>query len=88
MVKMTHAAAWCVAAAGGVGVLMLIWKDLAEERQWNRFVEENNCKVIERLAGSVDLGITAAAKERTNTVVLNTPSTIAYLCDDGITYWR
>lgn len=88
MTKMNRWAVWIVAGAGTISIAALIWKDLVEEKKWERFVQENNCRIVERLVGSTDLGITAAAKARTDTVVLNTPSTIAYLCEDGITYWR
>lgn len=76
--------------AGGSVVLLLalIWYAFSEERKWREFAAENNCKIVEQLAGSTDLGLSPAAAERMNTVVLVSPSTTAYLCDDGVTYWR
>jgi hypothetical protein len=55
-----------------------------ENTSWNEFAAEHDCKIVERKASTASYGIGTSGNYQT---IVN-PSQVAFLCDDGITYWR
>jgi hypothetical protein len=69
-------------------VTLQIWVGQKEAEQWAAFAEEHHCKVTEKRTpnSSTMTGITSGGNVAFGTITSN-PQT-AYLCDDGVTYWR
>lgn len=69
-----------------------IWADLEEQREWDAFAADHQCKVVGRMSGStqtdIGYGVTANGQFGTVVTTTSTPSKTGYLCDDGVTYWR
>lgn len=63
-----------------------------EQKQWDAFAVEHRCKVVEHRKG--DVLFTTATTINPNGGVSVTPVTTvtpdkrAFLCDDGVIYWR
>ena len=63
-----------------------------EQKRWDAFALEHKCKLIEKRKG--DVLVTTATTVNPNGGVSVTPMTTAtpdksaFLCDDGVTYWR
>ena len=53
-------------------VLLIGWAAVVEERKWREFAAEHNCRVVGKRQSEATTGYTQTA----------------YLCDDGVTYWR
>lgn len=59
-----------------------------EYEQWSDFAKEHHCKLTQVDNGEVNTGFGITANGNLATVVTTSPRKKAYLCDDGITYWR
>lgn len=64
----------------------------AEQAKWNAFAIAHNCEVVGKKKGNVQTTVMPMTGGNNNGGVgigiSTTPDTTAYLCDDGITYWR
>lgn len=59
-----------------------------EHKQWSDFAKEHHCKLTQVANGEVNTGFGITTNGNLATVVTTSPRRKAYLCDDGITYWR
>lgn len=63
---------------------------IQEQKEWEDFAVERNCKVTDKVQSSVVI-TTAPIVNGSGGVAVGTsvvPGKTAYLCDDGVTYWR
>ena len=71
---------------------LMIYASIQEQSEWESFAAEHDCKVVGRMKGDVGVGVGTGIMSNgqigTGTVVTSTPDKTAYLCDDGVTYWR
>lgn len=84
-----------IGLAVGAIILLLalaLWAGAREAKQWAAFSQANHCKVVERRKGTstTTTGMAIGSGGKVTPVVATsaTPSQTAYLCDDGVTYWR
>jgi hypothetical protein len=81
---------------GGLVVLLVVLLVLAgvagvqEQKQWDAFAKAHNCKVVAKREGSTSTGVAPIIGGNGGVAVTtsSTPGQTAYLCDDGVTYWR
>jgi len=84
---------------GAIGVLLIsglvvfsvieIEKEAEEEdAAWQVFSNQHNCHVIEHRDSQHGHGYTFSTRPGGGTVSVTIPEQTAYLCDDGVTYWR
>ena len=63
-----------------------------DSKAWGKFSKENNCVIVGKNRGSVQTGlghgVTMSGKVGVGVVTTISPSKTAWLCDDGVTYWR
>ena len=80
-----------VALIVGLLALMMI-ASAKEQREWQAFSATHNCKLVATKQGTVSSGIGTAVGANGNVSVVpvttTTPGQEAFLCDDGVTYWR
>ena len=62
-------------------LVMAIWRD---EKNWEQFVQDHNCKVVAKMSPTLGTGFSTSGN--VTTVVVNGKT--SYLCDDGVTYTR
>lgn len=67
-------------------IVLGIWANIVERREWEAFKAEHNCKIVGKTKATSSVGITTAGDG--GLVVLTKPSRTGWKCDDGITYWR
>lgn len=76
---------------------LLIWAIYAgiqqtriDREEWRKFIEAQNCKVIARRDAEVITGVGEIISEEGGVAVVSTttPAQTAWLCDDGVTYWK
>lgn len=75
-----------LAVVGLIG--MIFYVAIQEQAQWNDFAANHACKVVAKKRGEV---FTTTGIGANGQIVIGTGSTsdqTAYLCDDGVTYWR
>ncbi|OED35623.1 hypothetical protein AB833_29505 [Chromatiales bacterium (ex Bugula neritina AB1)] len=81
----------------GLGVLaLLLWGVWAlveiRNNEWQAFKEANNCRIVARVKGDVDVGIGTSINSNGDINPVFTtdvsPDMTGWLCDDGVTYWR
>ena len=87
-----------LAVTGGATALVIaliaavIVSSAEEKKRWDAFALEHKCKLVEHRKG--DVLVTTATTVNPNGGVSVTPMTTvtpdkrAFLCDDGVTYWR
>lgn len=78
---------------GCVGVLVLfVFGARREHIRWEKFAKDHDCRVVERVRGDVDTTVAPIvdAKGGVSTAIglTSTPDKTAYLCNDGVKYWR
>jgi hypothetical protein len=70
----------------------VIEEEKEEEKEWQGFSATHDCKVVAMekgyLSTGVGYGMTASGKFGTVITTNQTPDKTAWLCDDGVTYWR
>lgn len=71
-----------VIIAGSIALAVKSVKD------WNRFKEEHNCKIVGKKDSTTSIGVGVSSNGSAGPVVVTNPSQTAWLCDDGITYWK
>lgn len=62
----------------------IVYLMIKEDHEWERFKVAHKCKVVERIKGSVNVGIDSKGK----TIIIPEADKTSWLCDDGITYTR
>ena len=79
--------------AGCIALIALVAVSSAEEqKRWDAFAVEHKCKLVEHRKG--DVLVTTATTVNPNggvsvtQMTTMTPDKRAFLCDDGVTYWR
>lgn len=69
-----------------------IYASIQDQKRWQAFAQAHNCKVVAKEQGhtstGVGYGVTASGNTGTVVTTTHTPGKTAWLCDDGITYWR
>jgi hypothetical protein len=68
--------------AGGI-----VW-GIHDAREWEKFAAEHHCRVVERTRGESYTGVGLSPNGGTTIVSGSTAPKTAYLCDDGVKYWR
>lgn len=77
-------------------VIALLWfavtAGIEERKRWEAFRVAHECRVVERVPGTahpvVTTGVSANGQVVTSVGVATTPARTAWLCNDGVTYWR
>jgi hypothetical protein len=73
-------------------IISLIPLTISEEKAWNRFSKEHNCKVISKDSGTYQTNVITTIQPNgqvgTGTMTNYQPGKTGYKCDDGITYYR
>lgn len=66
----------------------LAWTGTIEKQKWEAFRERHDCKIVGKTDSDVGIGtgITSNGNATTTTIII--PGKTAWLCDDGVTYWR
>ena len=64
-----------------------IWLASEKEREWDTFIAEHHCKLIEQTGSTTSTGL-GIGSGKTGAVMLSTPGKKGYLCNDGVTYWK
>jgi Trk-type K+ transport system membrane component len=65
-------------------LVLLVLGAVGEQRQWEQFVQDHNCKVVAKMSSTFGTGFSTSGN--VTTVVVNGKT--SYLCDDGVTYTR
>ena len=74
-------------AAMIAAIPVLAYVAIQEQREWEVFAASHNCKVVERMRASTSTGF-GFVGNKPGLVTTTNPAKTAYLCDDGVTYWR
>lgn len=80
-----------VIAATGVLMFLSVRASSREAQEWEEFAKHHACKVVARKKETVSTGVgpVVGGKDAGVAFIVNTtPAQTAYLCDDGVTYWR
>lgn len=63
-----------------------------EHYRWETFAKTHDCRVVEKMAGDVDTTVAPIFDGKGGVSyavgVTDTPGKTAYLCNDGVKYWR
>ncbi|HXI41604.1 MAG TPA: hypothetical protein VNH83_16600 [Bryobacteraceae bacterium] len=77
--------------AAAIALLILIGRlAINDQARWNRFAASHACHVVERMSGDAATTVAPIVGGNGGVAVgiAVTPDKTAYLCDDGIKYWR
>lgn len=81
-----------ILATAMVGVVYIGYLAVESSQKWENFKETHECKVISQMSGTTTLssGVVIATNGRVNPIIVTNVSAgkTAYLCNDGVTYWR
>ena len=73
-------------------IIMMIVGSIKEQKQWQAFAAAHSCKLVATKQGTVSSGVGTAVGANGQVSVVpittTTPGQEAFLCDDGVTYWR
>lgn len=75
-------------------IMGLLWLMLhfamLDQAQWERFSSAHECHVVERMSGDVMTTVAPIVGSNGGVAigVTATPDKTAYLCNDGVKYWR
>jgi uncharacterized membrane protein len=73
-------------------VLLALTQARQEKRAWEAFAKSHDCRVVERMRGDVDTTVAPIFDGKggvsTAVGVTSTADKTAYLCNDGVKYWR
>jgi hypothetical protein len=75
---------WLGAIFSVAALVLLFLGAIGEQRQWEQFMQEHNCKVVAKMSSTFGTGFSTSGN--VTTVVVNGKT--SYLCDDGVTYTR
>lgn len=78
---------WVLGVATVACVALLIWGTVADQRKWERFAAAHHCRKVAQVEAGTRVGYAFTGKGG-GVAVMPEPGKSAYLCDDGITYWR
>lgn len=67
--------------------IMAYWA-FEEQKQWEAFLVEHNCKVVAKVDGDIFNTIAFDTKGNPVIGIGSTPGKTGWLCDDGITYYK
>lgn len=76
-----------IAAVSALLVLIVVIIQF-DGKKWERFVAENNCKIVGKDRGSTSFGVGVGTNGQVTMMPITTPSKTGWLCKDGVTYWR
>lgn len=65
--------------------------DVREREQWERFKVVHKCRIVARMEGSSETSLAPTINGNGagfSLVTTQIPGKVAWLCDDGVTYWR
>lgn len=84
---------WPVYAIGAVIVALfglLIHFAILDQKQWEAFASTHECHVVERMPGDTITTVAPIIGGNGGMAVgvSSTPNRTAYLCNDGVKYWR
>lgn len=84
---------WPILALGGVlvGIVAaVIHFARIDQAQWERFAAAHECRVVERMPGDTMTTVAPIIGGNGGIAVgvTSTADKTAYLCDDGVKYWR
>lgn len=72
-----------------VAVLVLAVQQAARESaRWEKFKADHACRIVGHMDGSTFNTFGLDARGNTSIGIGSTPGKTAWLCDDGITYWK
>jgi hypothetical protein len=74
-----------------VGILVAAaYGSIQEQREWERFKVAQNCKVTQKMRGDTVTTVAPIIGGNGGVAVgvSSTPDKTAWLCADGVTYWR
>jgi len=73
-------------------IALVVVSSAEEQKRWDAFAVEHKCKLVEHRKGDVlvTTAMTANPKGSVSVTPMTTvtPDKRAFLCDDGVTYWR
>ena len=72
-------------------ISLAIWAGIKESREWEAFKVEHKCEMVAHKKGTTSLGVgptMTGSGGGVTVVTVTSPSQTAWLCDDGVTYWR
>jgi len=69
-------------------IVLGIYAAVEEGKQWRAFKEAHHCKLVEHIRATSSTGVGIGPDGKVGTVIVTTPAKSAFLCDDGVTYWR
>nr|WP_241390781.1 hypothetical protein [Serratia proteamaculans] len=58
-----------------------------KDQKWYAWASEH-CKIVEKKEGHTSFGVGVSTSGHAGAFASPTPGQTAYLCDDGITYWK
>ncbi|WP_085701929.1 hypothetical protein [Pseudomonas sp. B15(2017)] len=71
-----------------LGFLLMLLSAVEHERQLDAYVHSGACKKVGEATGNLNLGYGSTATGPSAIVTTATLGKTAWLCDDGVTYWR
>jgi hypothetical protein len=85
-----------LAAVMGFGflgaVILVVIAARREHLRWETFAKAHDCHIIEHRSGDIDATAAPIVSSKGSVSyavgVTDTPDKTAYLCNDGVTYWR
>lgn len=77
-----------ILAALAALVVALIFVAVENDRQWQAFKAEHNCKAVAHIKGDVFNTVGVGVNGKMVVGVGTTPSKTGWKCDDGMTYFR
>lgn len=81
-----------ILATAIVGVVYVSYLAVDSSQKWESFKETHECKIVSQMSGSTSFssGVAIGANGRVNPIIVTnvTAGKTAYVCNDGITYWR
>lgn len=73
-------------------IALLVWSSAEENKKWGNFASEHDCKITQKVKGDLvvgtGVGMTGNGQMGTVVTTTQTPDKTAWLCNDGVTYWR
>lgn len=82
--------AYVITAAVVALFALLIYCVILDQERWQAFATAHHCHVVERMSGDVLTTVAPIIGGNGGVAVgiTSTPDKVAYLCDDGVKYWR
>lgn len=61
---------------------------LESSRQWSKFKTDHHCRIVQKVDGTSTVATSVGTNGQVTVTPVFIPGKIAWLCDDGITYWK